>query len=116
MLYLWGRREGHTGFGREPKGKRSLKSYCSKWRYNTKIDPKVRTRVLCTFVLKRKVISTLAHRLGFPNLGPITRPNTSDHPTNFYDSYRERKASSTSTLNTAITDSRHDRRLSGSCK
>jgi len=72
--------------------------------------------MFCIFVLKHKVIRTLAHRLGFPNLGPITRPNTSDHPTNCYDPYCERKASRTSTLNTAITDSRHDRRLSGSCK
>ena len=72
--------------------------------------------IFCIFVLKRKVIRTLAHRLGFTNLGPITRPSSSDHPTNCYDPYRERKASSTSTLNTAITDSRIDRRLSGSCK
>jgi transposase InsO family protein len=38
--------------------------------------------IFCTFFLKHKVISKLAHRLGFPNLGPITRPTTTDHPTN----------------------------------
>jgi phosphotransacetylase len=72
--------------------------------------------IFCIFVLKRKVIRTLAHRLGLHNLGNIIRPNTFGHPTNCYDPYRERKTSSTSTLNTAITDSRNDGRLSGSCK
>jgi len=72
--------------------------------------------IFCIFVLKRKVIRTLGHRLGFHNLGPITRPNTSDHPTNCYDPYRERKETRKSTFNTAITDSRNDRRLSGCCK
>jgi len=72
--------------------------------------------IFCIFVLKSKVIRKLAHRLGFPNLGPTTRPTTTDHPTTCYDPYRDRKTSSTSTLNTAITDSRNDRRLSGSCK
>jgi hypothetical protein len=70
----------------------------------------------CNFVLKHKVISKLAHRLGFPNLGPITRPTTTDHPTTCYDPYRERNVSSTSTLSVASTDCRNYRRLSGSCK
>lgn len=72
--------------------------------------------IFCIFVLKSKVIRKLSHRLGFPNLGPTTRPTTTDHPTNCYDPYHGRKTSSTSTLNTAITDSRNDRGLSGSCK
>ena len=72
--------------------------------------------IFCIFVLKRKVIRKLAHRLGFPNLIPITRPTTADHPTTCYDPYHDRKASNTSTLSTAIADSRNDRRLSGSCK
>jgi hypothetical protein len=72
--------------------------------------------IFCIFVLKRKVIRKLAHRLGCPNLIPITRPTTADRPTTCYDPYHDRKASNTSTLSTAIADSRNDRRLSGSCK
>lgn len=72
--------------------------------------------IFCIFVLKRKVIHKLAHRLGFPNLGHITRPTTTDPPTTCYDPYRERNESNTSTLSTAITDCRNDRKRSASCK
>lgn len=71
--------------------------------------------IFCIFVMKRKVIRTLAHQLGFHNLGQITRPNTAEHLT-CYDPYRVRKASSNSTLCTTITDSRSARFTSGSCK
>jgi len=57
--------------------------------------------IFCIFVLKRKVIRKLAHRLAFPNLGPITRPTTTDHSTTFYDPYHKNKTSSTSTLSAA---------------
>jgi hypothetical protein len=72
--------------------------------------------IFLIFVLKRKVIHLLAHKLGIHNCRLFTRPNTTEHPTTCYDPYRLRKSSSVSTLTTAITDSRHDRVLSGSCK
>jgi len=72
--------------------------------------------IFCIFVLKRKVIRTLAHRLGISKLKPITSPSTTVTSTTCYDPYHERKTSSTSTLNIAITDCRNDRKLSGSCK
>jgi hypothetical protein len=72
--------------------------------------------IFCIFVLKRRVIRTLAHRLGFHNVGPYTRPNTPEHPTMCYDPYRVRKTSSNSTLCTTIRDTKNARFTSGSCK
>ncbi|XP_069688377.1 G-protein coupled receptor Mth2-like isoform X2 [Periplaneta americana] len=59
------------------------------------------------FVLKRRVIRTLALRLGFHNLGTFARPTTTEHLTTCYDPYRVRKTSSISTVCT--TDSRSAR-------
>ncbi|KDR13486.1 G-protein coupled receptor Mth2, partial [Zootermopsis nevadensis] len=60
--------------------------------------------IFVIFVLKGRVIRTLAYRLGFRNQGPI-RPNTTEHLTTCYDPYRVRKTSSNTTLCATITDS-----------
>lgn len=71
--------------------------------------------IFSIFVLKRRVIRTLAHRLGFSNQEPI-RPNITEHLTASYDPYCVRKTSSNATLCTTITDSRNARFTAGSCK
>ena len=60
--------------------------------------------IFCIFVMKRKVLHTLALRFGL-RIRAYKRPNTAENLT-CYDPYRVRKTSSNLTLNTTLTDSR----------
>ncbi|KAJ9592791.1 hypothetical protein L9F63_015569 [Diploptera punctata] len=63
--------------------------------------------IFCIFVMKRKVLQTLAHKFGL-KIRAYRRPNAAQHLT-CYDPYRVRKTSSNLTLNTTLTDSRSTR-------